>query len=622
VYEAFNPAPTVYGQPTQDIQTLNFLLGLYDHAQKHRKPMEDRWRRNYEFYYGVDQMVKKAPHQSKLFIPRPYLVVNTKTPKMVKSLLAKDPIFRVLPVSKDDEIKARVSSELLTYQLRNQENGFKEMVLWFKDSHIYGGSIAKSGWEYSAELATRREMGPAMVDPFTMAMTQQEMVTQEWITTADRPIFKNVDIGEIYPDPYADSIESCNFIIHRMMCPLVKLKKYQQYGLYKNVDLIQESNINEWSYEFSQRRFSTKGIDTPDTTPFREYNLVEVLECWWTREDGQRQKTTIANKNTIIQDIPFPYWHYRWPFYLLQNDPMTKEFWSQGEIDPIVDLVRELNDLRNQQNDNRNQFLKAFWVVSKNANVDLDELESMPPGGILEVTGDPNMALNIIRPPQLDAVTANYEQKIDGDIQVTTGANDISFGSPVRGQVRTATTGSLMQEATDTRYGLTSLLYLEQLRKLGKDWLALNQQYMRAPVAIKILGEDGIMMDWQATPYDIPRQFDLYVAHSGEWVADKDVRRQQMLQLFSIGANIPGFVAGEYFKKILYEFDEKNPEFYMEGRYVVPTPLIMQQMGIQPNDTLSSYKEQIGGLLGGGTQGSPQLIESKADVLQEVPYGR
>lgn len=618
MYETSNVIPmgggvqnqaNLYGQDGAEQQRINRIMTLLDTARRAKSAHIARWTKNYQYYLSIDQELKSRPsHASKLFVPRPYLVVETKLSRMVKGLL-KSNVFTVHPNSDDDVLRARMSQALLNHYWKlNSKSTLPELLGWLKDSMIYGTSIGKTGWEYKQEWVPARAFGTPFIDPISLTMIQPEIIEEGMRVTKDNPFFKNIDIGSFYPDPYASSIENANYCIEVMYMPRHCLKQLEMLGLYQGVDRIPTDGA-VLQNDMNQRQFSLRntGItnivdQSMNTYRNKEYEVVEVIECWWL--DGYRKmKTTIANQKVIIQDIPMPYWHQKWPFHQLKDTPMTGEFWTLGAIDPIVDLVKELNDNRNAQADNRNQFLKAFWYVNRTGNIDLDLLENVPPGGIIEGTGSYRETLEIVRPPQLDTMTYQAQAQVDSDIQMTSGANDIAIGTSTRSQVRTATTGSLMAESTGLRYGLTGMLHAEELKHIGNTWLQLCQQFMTQPVSVRILGADGLnFQEVIAHPADIPHQYDLSTSLATEFDGDREVQKQQQLQLFQLMANVPGYQITEGAKELLRTFDIQAPERYFEGNVTVPTNILMQQLGMKTDSVNSNYLETLGGLMGGGTQ--------------------
>lgn len=618
-----NPSSQMTSGSDPESATLNKCLELFKYAQNFRTHFEPRWRRNIEAYFNWDAEIKaKNPRLNRVVVPRPFLIVETKLPRVMKQLFTKENLYTVLPGSKDDIEKAKLWSEALSYQVRTHDNILQEYTCWIKDAFIMGTGVAKTGWKLTRELMTRREKQEIGLDLYTGQPVVKNNMTRQWVTTEDKPYVKALDVGEFYPDPGADNIESCKYIIHRYLVTRNDLKIGQANGIYKNTDRISGGSFIAGSVsDFLNKRYSSQGLGSvPYTQSDPIYDLVEILECWYMDEYGCKRKTMIANQHVVIQDIPAPYWHNRFPFYILKNIPITGEFWGWGEIDPVYDLWKELSQLRTLQSDNRDKFCGGFWMVDRTKNINLDELANMPSGGILEVTGDPQSAIYVHRPDMMKETTIAAEQQIDSDIQMTSGVNDIAIGTPTRSQVRTATTGSLLAQSTDTRFGLTSLLFVEQIKKVGRDWLAMDQQFLSQAITVRIANDHGVFGYEQASPTDIPREYDIFVASGAELAGDKDVIRQQKLQLFSVLSSIPGFRAVDYAKELLADFNEKAPERFFEGSYVVPDQQIQSQLGGTPSDgnpVQSKYLEMLGGLTGGGTQ-----AVSQADLLEGIPYGQ
>lgn len=591
---------------------VKFLLDMFSIAQNHRKKRESMWRENYEFYYGWDRTVRKAEHQSKLFVPRPFMMVESKAPRLVMNFITKDPIYMVNPQHDDDIIQAKIQSELLTRQTKQQPNLVRDLTCWVKDSLIYGHGLAKSGWEYCETTRKIRQASTPVINLATQDVTWAQNYSSKRVIEKDNPTLRVVDIGEIYIDPAATCIEDAKFIIHRMLMPSVEAKKKAQYNLYDmNVLLTMgRTNMGAEVDDFMMRRYSTHGFENPFQMQANVYDYIEILECWYVHPvTGEKMLSVLGNRKGLLMDREMPYWHGNWPFYLLNDVPMTGELYGIGEIDPVKPLVRELNSLRNQRMDNLNQILKAFFIVHRGASVDKQKLKNMVPGGILET----NMmdGVQILRPPSIDNLTFNAEAKADSDMQITSGINDTVMGTSTRSQFRNATTANMMSEASNIRFALTAMNYAEQMRKVGRDWLGLNNQYMTQPVLIRIFGADGAEVTVTSKPEDISANPDVYVTMGADIQGDKSLKQQQKMQLFSVLANIPGFRITDYAQDIMRDFGEKAPQRYFEGSTVIPAEAILQKFGMQDKPVSSSYLEQQGGIAGGGTQ----MMEDSGDLM-------
>lgn len=613
---------------------IHMLIEMYDIASRCRQSHEPRWQRNYEFYYGCDQdYKKKQAHQSKIVVPVSYQLIETSTPQFVMSVMSQDPVYSVNAQSTDDPYKARVAEGLLNWQLKQMKNVMLEHTLWIKDSRLYGTSICKTGWDYRVETRPTVINLPSTVDFVTGTIIQERRLTYDRIVTADQPCMKNVDIGEIYPDPTATCLEDAKYIIHRQMVPMVELKKMGMLGIYKNVDKIgRTSAVSHWASQFAQRRFSTNNFEDP--FHFREpiFDYVEVLECWYidpTDPFLTRYKTVIANRQYILQDIPLGqvYWHNRWPFVMLKNTPMTNEFWSISEIDATFHLQKELNSLRNQRMDNLNATLKAYWLVARSAGINKEKLKRLAPGDML-MTNDIN-GVKIERPPEMGQATFNSELSTYADIQRTTGQNDMLTGTPTRSQVRNATTASLLDQNSKNRWGLGVLLTIEQMRRIGQDFLALNQQFMTTTQVIEIMGEDGVPYKVPVDASMIPRNPDVFVTLGMELQGNKDLKRELILKLDPIMASTPNVNISLWRKDMLKEYGFKNPERYFEGEYTTPTEVFLSSMGVKNPEQMQQSDYLKLSTMNPGTEprenmpgGSVMPMQDTAGDAMEGVYGR
>jgi hypothetical protein len=594
------PNMEVDEQARRDETRARMIEDLFLWAANCRQPMEKAWKTKYEFYYGCDiEYRKKQAHQSKIVLPISFEIVETKTPQLVMSMFTQQPIYSLNAESSDDPYKAIIGEQILSWQLRRQRNAMLTHTLWIKDSNIYGGAIAQTGWDYQCEIMPRNIKLPPVIDFATQQIIQQHHVMPEKVVTKDQPVLTNCDIGEMYPDPAASDIEDCKFIIKRMLIPYVTLKQQSNLGLYKNVDKIERSrNVAHWASDFAQRRFSTHNFMDPFIYEHQLYDYVEILECWWidpTDPQLKKWKTVVANRKHIIQDVPLGQvlWHNRFPFILLKNIPMTKEFWGISELDVTIPLQREANSLRNQRMDNINAMLKAYWIVARSSGVNKEKMKRLAPGDII-FTNDIN-GIKPDRPPSIDGLTFNAEAANRSDIQRAANLGDMVTGTPTRSQVRNATTASLMDQNAKTRWGLSVLLYTEQMQRVGEDFMALNAQFLTDPQKIAITGQDGLTYNVNVDYTNIPTNPDIFVTLGYEIQTNKELRKQLLLDLDGVVTTTPGANITQWRKDMLKDFGFKNPERYFEGAFVAPTEVLLGGgKGGQPH---SSYTDQLSSIV-------------------------
>lgn len=616
-YTQYDPMSASQLNPEQgDEAVLNKMRNLFTMSGNARKKQETRWQETYEFYYGLDQeLKKKKPHQSKIFVPRVKTIIDSVVPKLVLQIMGKDPIWTVNPQAEDDFVRSRVWSKILSYYTRRQPHMYRDLNTVLKDSMLYGIGWLKSGWAYCEGVMPVRTSSAPIIDIFTGQLRPPEIVQQR-VILEDNPTVTVCDLGEIYYDATASSVETSQYIIHRMLLPMGEVKKWNEYGYIKNFDKIERSNnVKYAATDFMNRRYSTHGFDNPFVLDNNVYDNVEIWEAYhYDNATGLKFKTIIANQNVVLMHKPLGeiLWHQRFPFYGIVDCPMTKEFVGVGTIDPIKSLIREQNSLRNQRMDSLNATLKPFIKALRSAQVDKEKLKMMEPGSIIEMNQLDGVMFE--RPPSIADLTFASEQKTDTDIQLTTGVNDMMIGMPTRSQTRNATTASILDQANDARFGMMSLIALEELRKVGRDWLAMCNQFMSQPMIVRIVGAQGLQQDVIARPEDVPMNPDVYVACGSELQGDMEVKRQQKMQLLNLFMNIPGFNITMFAQELAEDFGDPNAQRFFEGQWVIPTPDLMAQSGMPTDPVASSYKETAGGFQGG----TPPQAVNKGDILEMV----
>ncbi len=119
----------------------------------------DEWfRRNYEhefirFYANYlsipgDNQYKPWPTANDYFMPSTNIAIENYVARQVGTIKGAKEFVSVLPRGKDDEKKAEASQSILRYYFENPMEGFQKAVTSFRNTDIYGTSIAAMPWSY------------------------------------------------------------------------------------------------------------------------------------------------------------------------------------------------------------------------------------------------------------------------------------------------------------------------------------------------------------------------------------------------------------------------------------------------------------------------------------------
>lgn len=539
----------------QNSDLVNSVLVKYQKSLNFQQPYFTKFNEYYKLYRSIiDSSMQNYNGRANLFVPLIYSTIETIMPRMVGS----KPKITSIPREPNDINNAEAVSKLMDYQWDMMDMKVK-VKNWVKQCLLYGVGVMKLVWDF------------------------------------DRPVATQVDLFDIYVDPYADNIKNAEYVIHRVERNIDELKNNPLYNIPR--EIVAEVSSDEYKVQ----RDSITGVSKPSKS---NEKLVELFEYWGKYDFGAGEEEAVcvvANRKYIIRLEPNPYLHGRKPFISLHDIQMPHEFWSIGEVEPLTYLQYELNDIRNQRMDNVTLILNRMWKVSKGADVEESELVSQA-GGVVHV-GDMN-GLEVIQTPDVTASSYNEETYVKDDAKTASGVNDFISGSPGNSKNQssigndTATGIMLLQEAGNARFKYKMDNLEDSLREFGKQLISLDQQYLTEDIKVRVLGEGGVK--WvDISPQDIAGEYDLEIEAGSTQPMNKSVRRAEARELLAtvapfaqLGVNMNYFI-----KHLLETYDLTN----INEAFIQQT-----QMPMQPGEqSMEQFGGQSGAVLGGNVGARP-----------------
>lgn len=506
---------------------IDIVTKRYNAARNNQLPWFTKFAVWYSLYRG-NQSHKNYDGRSNLFIPASFWTVESYVPKITRALRK----IIAVPQEPTDEENAKAVSALLEYQ--QEEIGWYDFFKqWVRTAGIYGSAPAKVTWEYKKG-------------------------------EYDRPCLKLVDKLDFFYDPNGDSQDDWRWVIHKTTRHIDDLKYDKKY---KNVDKIMPRNSGPYDADGfkSQRKtvlsVSQKPVDSSS-------KLVDIYEFWgFIGKEGEQEKNmliTVANKNTIIREEENPFKDIlpgnALPFVLLYDLDVPFEVEGIGEIEPIEKLQEELNDTRNQRMDNVTLILNRMWEVVRSANVEEEDMVSMP--GRIFRTNIPNGIREITTP---DVTRSAYEEErlIKEDIQQTSvGSSSVDIAATKRSE--TATGILATQDAGDTRTESKVLNMRIAVKKLWRMILALDQHFLDKDFVVRIKGQAGTGFQ-KMKPADIQGNHDIDVEVESQ--QNRLVKKQEAMQLYQLALQTPNANIPKAYKDLMELYDKQNPD-----EYILPPP--------------------------------------------------
>jgi hypothetical protein len=415
---------------------------------------------NCDRYYKLYRNVISKPDnafRSKVSIPVAFWTIETTVPRMV----AQPHKYAMTP--RDPENAAYVEFSIQAKQYFDyvlDEAGLRKKTrILAKDMKIFGSGFWKYGWDYEKECI--------------------------WIY--------NKPMRQILADPSVScpgAIQDAKYVID--ICPTTKdeLLTNPNYDL-RGIDLDTLGTDAPTQEEVSR---TTRLAATNKYTDIKDPVEKDIM-LWehygWV--DGERRLIVVLDKKYVIRNQKWD--HDFWPFGLAINTEDPDNLLGIGDIEPVADLMDDLNTNRRMRTDNKNIRTNVMFEVQRNAGIDEDELVWQPGGRIMSNIKD---GITPIAIPDTTGGSVEEELLAIQQIEKATGTpaqlqGQLAATSPSSGGLlnRTATAYRGSEQATSVRFKYQSesldMAVQETLRNLWK----IIQENVTGDQVARVIGEDG-----------------------------------------------------------------------------------------------------------------------------------
>jgi hypothetical protein len=311
-----------------------------------------------------------------------------------------------------------------------------------------------------------------------------------------------------------------------------ELKHCEKHGQYTNVDELSESK--DMSADESSREFDVNGAR-------RTKNRIEVLEVYWRTATGIRTVTLGNRTVTLKAPRDLPYWHGEYPFVVCSTQPDLFRIPGMSQVEKIMALQEALWDTLNQRLDNLEFVNNAIAIVPE--GFDGYDAWRHEPGAVNE-TPDPS-SVQMWSPNVIPAqVSLGAEALLKGDMQNLAGSFPFSSGADSQTVDQKTATGasivtSLAQRSTQA---LKQQLYLSYGR-VGQQFLELDQQYVREPVWVNVVGVDSQSEFEQVLPEVLQGQFNFDMRPMTESMMRSERRAEAVARFQTLMQAVPVMAA-------------------------------------------------------------------------------
>lgn len=472
--------------------------------------------RRYRSYRGVLEKRSEASTWTNKQAPKYVLqVIET----MIASALDPNPLWQVKSRPKmesDQQIVldlagAKAMQLLLTYQ-QDIDHFAEKQRPFAMQGFIAGLTGSKQYWRYSE--GTRNKLVTQQVPVPGSSLTVPQIAEVPGIEIYhDDPTMDVMDMRDFIWHEAAPSLERAMRVTHRCWYSMDELRQLQAAGVYENVD--QLSDTQDFSTVLTNRENDLFHVN-------RAKNQVEVLEHWF-YDKGEIWVVTVGNRKVCLtpggKAKPNPFWHGQYPFVLTSSMPDLFRIPGISEVEVIQDLQEMLWTLMNQRLDNTQLLNNAIAIIRSDVD-DPDQYEWAP--GERWIVDDPAQ-VSVLEMPSIPAeLSLQAEAGLKSDLQNISGGMPMLSGQSDQSDNPTATGASIFTSLAQRRLAAKKQQYTYAYNRVGEQWIALNQQFIREPRLVEIIGADGAQMVQKIGPMDIQGRYHLV----GEML-DESLQRQE-----------------------------------------------------------------------------------------------
>jgi len=190
-----------------------------------------------------------------------------------------------------------------------------------------------------------------------------------------------------------------------------------------------------------------------------------------------------------------------------------------SEVEVISDLQDMLWTLMNQRLDNLQLLNNAIAIIRSDVD-DPDAFEFAP--GERWLVDDVNQVKFLETPPITAQLAVQAEAGIKGDLQNISGGMPLLSGTDTQIDNNTATAASIFTSLAQRRLAAKKQNYTWAYNRVGEQWMQLDQQFIREPRAVAIVGPDGGTLIRRVDPAEIQGRYHIV----GEMM-DESLNRQE-----------------------------------------------------------------------------------------------
>lgn len=541
--------------------------------------------------------------------------VESSLPQLIKIFTAGDQVVRFDPRGPEDEDKAAQETDYINHVVMEKNNGFEMMYVWFKDALISKNGYVKAYFEENYETETESYQGITdeqlqllvqdesveVVEHSTypdsqaeaQIAAQMEQMTMQWQQQAMQSQMAGQQPPEQPQPPQIPNLNDVKIkITEKKGC--VKVKNVAPENIKVSVDTV-GMRLNDSRFVQHCEPMSISEVERQFNVKDSElgFSSAEIYGQESNARDRYSEQFDRTNdEDVLVKDTYYMVDGKRWRFVVIGNTIVHREetdcvpfacvspmlmphrHIGRSYSDLTMDIQLIKSALIRGQLDNMYLSLNGRYAISDRVN--LEDMLTSRPGGVVRVQGEPSTAILPLSHVPLPQSSFSMVEYLDSMKEKRTGVTAYNQGLDADSLNKTATGINAIMQAAAARLELVARVFAET----GvKDLFMLVHRLVRMnytkPDIVKLRGK------WvNVDPREWKNRYDMSIA-VGLGTGNKDAQLMHIQTILAAQKEFMGMGvatpqnAYNALVKLTQNAGFRNPEMFWtdpQGKAMPPPP--------------------------------------------------
>jgi hypothetical protein len=412
-------------------------------------------------------------------------VIEAALPQLLKVFVSGDEVVSFNPKNAEDVAAAEQETDYINHVVMEKNEGYKVFYVWFKDALLSKNGYVKA--YYKSEMDISEEDYEGLTDGQLSMLIEKDNVELLNHTAYDDPSFNpqeaiaqsmmtgeplppapqlhdvkikvtdakdNICIENVAPenimvsiDATSPSLQDCRFVQHREIMSRDDAAK--EFGISKSkIDTIFAETNDNYELESIARDIYDEEYDRTTVG-----NDVLVRDTYM-RVDGQLMRYVVIGNSIVYKEKTDVV-----PFACITPMLMPHRHIGRSYADLTMDIQLIKSTLLRGQLDNMYLANNGRYAISSRVN--LDDMLTSRPGGIVRVEGEPTTAIMPLSHPPLPASAFGMVEYMDKMKESRTGVTAYNQGLDANSLNKTASGINQIMTASQQRLELVARTFAE-----------------------------------------------------------------------------------------------------------------------------------------------------------------